>query len=59
MKIVGNLGWRKQQIGGGEKKEREREVVLNLHGTRRFHIAQKNPWTLLTVLVCDKQQTSN
>lgn len=58
MKIFGNLGWGKQQIGGEEKK-REGEAVLNLHGTRRFHIAQKNPWTLLTVLVCDKQQTSN
>ena len=45
--------------GGGGKKEREREAVLNLHGTMRFRIAQKNPWTLLTVLVCDRQQTSN
>lgn len=27
MKIVGNLGWRKQQIGGGEKRERERGSI--------------------------------
>jgi len=61
------LGWGKQLNRGvkkrsekGEEKEGERKKKKNsTEISKRFNIYQKSPWSLLTVFVCDKQQTFN
>lgn len=49
---------RGEKRGGKEKKEKKKEKS-STEPSQSFHISQKSPWSLLTVLVCGQQQTFN
>lgn len=44
---------RSEEKRGGKGGEKKSSTELS----QKFHISQKSPWSLLTVFVCDKQQT--